>query len=200
MKYNIQLLLMALTIQACTVTKSPLEIFSKGMEQYATNATEMNNEIRSLADKGALIIDYTESSFAWTKKAQHLMLVYQDKIWKGYKYEMDLSGGSSGAVLLNPLEIRTAACDSLLTFINNAQLWNMSTQGFITNCGEKKCNITDANTSSIMLIYGNKISAASMYAPHFMTQCCPENQNLKNFVSTIDIMSNLVETKEGALY
>lgn len=191
---------MLLTFQACTVTKNPLEIFSKGMEQNATVVTDITNEIRALADAGALIIDYGESSFAWTKKAQHLILIYQDKTWKGYNYELNLSGGGSGAVFLNPSQIRTAACDSLLMAINDAQLWNMSTPEFITGCGEKSCNITDANTSSITLIYGNKVSETSIYAPHYMSQCCPDNKNLKSFVSTIDMMSSLFETKEGAIY
>ncbi len=201
MKYTIQLLLMMFAFHACTVTKSPLEIFSNGMEKNATVLSDINKEIRALADAGALIIDYGESSFAWTKKAQHLLLVYQDKIWKGYNYDMNLSDGVQGAVFLNPSQIETTACDSLLTAINNAQLWNMSSPGFIRSvCGEKKCNINDASTSSITLIYGNKVAEASIYAPHFMSQCCPENVNLKNFVNTINMLSNLFVTKEGAVY
>lgn len=200
MKYCIGFFFAATILQSCAVTKTPVEIFAKGMEQSAQIATEQNSKLAEMAAAGALIIDYGDNNFAWTRTSSHLILVYQNKEWKGFNYQVSIPNGSR-EIILNTSSVNPAACDSVLAYINDSKAWNLLSQGNSFTCGDgKQCTINDANTSSLSLIWGNKASEVSVYAAGPMSTCCPSNENLKKFVTIATLINSAFLNKEGSVY
>lgn len=191
---------LAAVLQSCAVTKNPVEIFARGMEQSAPVTTELNSQLANMATAGALIIDYGDNNFAWTKTSSHLVLVYQNKEWKGYNYQFNLPSGSK-EIILNTSAVNLAACDSVLAYINESKAWSLLSQGSSLSCGDgKQCTINDANSSTLNLIWRNRATEATVYAPGQMSECCPSNENLKNFVTIAKLINSALVNKEGSVY
>ena len=186
----------------CHTVNNSFNSVTQGVSAAGVEELSGDSSLDKLVSEGALVIDLADINTAWTKKSTHQVLVLKDKVWQGYNYEKSLSPKSPESVFLNPSAINIATCDSLLQYIAKKVIWNQKNEGEKNGCPNNLtgCPIADANTLLLRMIWGQKMTTVSYYAPFYKEQCCPGWEERKNFNGLVELMNRALITKSGAVY
>ncbi len=157
------------------------------LEQHAVAAPVEDSVLHALQQQYDVVIGAATENYAWIRNVTYTLLCKKDNSWTGYSYyKNNMPPGDKKnyiAFTLTPAAVNNNSCDSLLASMLQHKVWDIkgdSENGFCS--GDKQCNITDAATKRLWVITQTKFIAPSYYAPEFFEECCPGNEQRKQFL------------------
>lgn len=187
----------------CTVfiasCSSSQKLAQQEIKIYGSAGSPDDSMLTTLQKQHDLLLVFAEDNPAWTRTTKYSVLANKNKQWDGYHYEVNNAKIGSKSKMksgLNKITISQSLSDSVLQYVTKNELWKDQGDGGKDFCNNttpssastrpgSNCNITDANTWKLYIIIPDRVKEISFYAPEYFEQCCPGNQERKNFVEVV---------------